>query len=639
MEYGILIPVLPLLAFVLIIFFGKRLPGKGSYIGIFAMALSFILSCLIFVKFVGGASSYEFNYPWFSFGGKVISAGILIDGLTAVMLVVVTLVSLLVQIYSIGYMHNDIRYSRYYSYLSLFTFSMLGLILSNSFFEVFMCWELVGVCSYLLIGFWFEKKEASDAGKKAFITTKIGDLGFTIGIFLLFVAFGTLNFNELKISIVGANETLLTIIAILIFCGAIGKSAQFPLHVWLPDAMEGPTPVSALIHAATMVAAGVYLVARSYFIFAGSEVALSVVAYIGIITAFLAATMALVAIDIKRVLAFSTISQLGFMMFGLGVGGYTAGMFHLTTHAFFKALLFLGAGSVIHSVHTNDIRKMGGLGKYMKITAGCFFIASLSISGIWPFSGFYSKDEILVEAFKSGHYFIYIVATIVAFMTAFYMFRLCFLTFTGEHRDKETHPHESPNSMTIPLIVLAILSVVTGKLLVSGNTIEHLIHFGEVGHPELVSGSHASFVPAVSLVVAILGIVLAWLMYYKKVIDPEKIAEKFKPIYTLLLNKYYFDEIYDKFLIQPVIKLTKVLFKFDFTVIDGAVNGSAWITVFISKAKNLFDIHIVDGAVNAIAWLTQKFGNILRHIQTGLVQNYMLIIIIGLSILVVLKLI
>ena len=634
----ILIPVLPLLAFVLNIFFGKKLGGKAAYISIAAVSVSFLISvCLFAGMLLSGEQAVEFKFNWLNFGFLGIQLGLMLDGLTAVMLVVVTTVSLLVKIYSLGYMHGDPRYSRYYAYLSLFTVAMLGLILANNFLLLFISWELVGLMSYLLIGFWYEKKSASDAGKKAFITTKVGDLGFFIGLMLLFSAGMTFNFKDLAL-LAGSGaipENTLNLIGILIFCGAVGKSAQFPLHVWLPDAMEGPTPVSALIHAATMVAAGVYLVARTFFIYAHAPLALEVVAYTGTFTAIFAASMALVANDIKRVLAFSTISQLGYMIMALGVGGYTAGMFHLTTHAFFKALLFLGAGSVIHGAGTQDIREMGGLGKKMKITMGTFLIACLAIAGIPPFSGFYSKEEVLSAAYNSGHLLIYWTGTLTAFMTAFYMFRLFFMTFTGKTRT-DLHPHESPKSMTVPLMVLALLSVVSGYLLVLGRVFEKLVFFSGGAAEEGASGH---FVMYMSLTAALLGIALAFFMYYLKKISPDYITEKVPGLYRLLANKYYIDEFYGAVIVKPVKKLSGLLFKFDQKVIDGAVNGSGFMTVLISKLQDLFDKLIVDGAVNGTGRLTVRGGELLKHLQTGLVQNYILIAAAGLALAVLLKII
>jgi len=639
----ILIPTLPLLAFIINIFFGKKVGTKAAYISLAAISVSFLISLYIFFGMIlGGEQSVEFKFNWLNFGNFGLQLGLMLDGLTSVMLVVVTTVSLLVKLYSIGYMHGDPRYSRFYAYLSMFTVAMLGLVLADNFLLLFISWELVGLFSYLLIGFWYEKKSAADAGKKAFITTKIGDLGFFAGLMLLFTVGGTFNFKELaelvNSGVISTNT--LNWIGILIFCGAVGKSAQFPLHVWLPDAMEGPTPVSALIHAATMVAAGVYLVARTFFIYTHAPVAMEVVAYTGTFTAIFAASMALVAYDIKRVLAFSTVSQLGYMIMALGVGGsgYTAGMFHLTTHAFFKALLFLGAGSVIHGSGTQDIREMGGLGKKMKITMVTFLIACLAIAGIPPFAGFYSKEEVLSAAFNSGHMLIYWTGTITAFITAFYMFRLFFMTFTGKPRT-EIHAHESPKSMTIPLMTLALLSIVSGYLFVAGHSFEKLVHFGveAEGEAAVAVGSH--FVLYMSLTVAVLGIALAFVMYYLKKISPEAIAKKFSGLHKLLLNKYYIDEFYEMAFIKPTKKLASFLFKVDQKVVDGAVNGSGFMTVLMSKLQNLFDKVVVDGAVNGAGWVANKGGEILKQLQTGLIQNYILIAISGLFLIIVIKVI
>ena len=635
----IIIPVLPLMAFITNIFFGKKVGAKSAYISIAAISISFLISVYLFFGMVfSGEQSVEFRFDWLNFGFFNIQLGLMLDGLTAVMLVVVTTVSLLVKIYSVGYMHGDPRYSRYYAYLSLFTVAMLGLVLANNFLLLFISWELVGLMSYLLIGFWYEKKSASDAGKKAFITTKVGDLGFFAGLMLLFTVGATFNFKDLAL-LVGSGavpESTLNWIGILIFCGAVGKSAQFPLHVWLPDAMEGPTPVSALIHAATMVAAGVYLVARTFFIYVEAPLAMSVVAYTGTFTAIFAASMALVANDIKRVLAFSTVSQLGYMIMALGVGGYTAGMFHLTTHAFFKALLFLGAGSVIHGSGTQDLREMGGLGKKMKITMFTVLIACLAIAGIPPFSGFYSKEEVLSAAYNSGHMVIYWTGTITAFMTAFYMFRLFFLAFTGPARS-EIHAHESPKSMTVPLMVLAFLSVVCGFLFVAGHSFEKLVYFGAEHEAAAQAGSH--FVLYMSLVVAVLGIGLAFVMYYLKKISPDFIAGKFFGLYRLLSNKYYIDEFYEAAFVRPAKNLAGLLFKFDQKVVDGAVNGSGFMTVLMSKLQDIFDKVVVDGAVNGTGWLANKGGEVLKHLQTGYIQNYILMAAAGLVLIILLKII
>ncbi|OGF51051.1 MAG: hypothetical protein A2231_04265 [Candidatus Firestonebacteria bacterium RIFOXYA2_FULL_40_8] len=641
----ILIPLLPLLAFVINIFFGKKIGTKAAYVSLTAISVSFVISLYLFFGLIAGVEkTVEYTFEWLNFGSTGVKLGIMLDGLTAVMLVVVTTVSLLVKLYSIGYMHGDPRYSRFYAYLSMFTVAMLGLVLANNFLLLFISWELVGLFSYLLIGFWYEKKSASDAGKKAFITTKVGDLGFFAGLLLLFTVFGTFNFTELgqlviaRLASGSVSVGMLNLIGILIFCGAVGKSAQFPLHVWLPDAMEGPTPVSALIHAATMVAAGVYLVARTFFIYVEAPIAMSVVAYTGAFTAIFAASMALVAYDIKRVLAFSTVSQLGYMVMALGVGGYTAGMFHLTTHAFFKALLFLGAGSVIHGSGTQDIREMGGLGKKMKITMVTFLIACLSISGVPGFSGYFSKEEVLSAAYNSGNLFIYWIGTVTAFMTAFYMFRLFFMTFTGKPRT-EIHAHESPKTMTVPLMVLAVLSIVAGGLFVMGHSFEKLVYFGAEGAGEGGAEAGSHFVRNMSITAAVLGITLAFFMYYLKKVSPEYLALKLAPVHKLLSNRYYIDELYEIIFIKPAKGLGNFLFKFDQKVVDGAVNGSGFMTVLMSKLQNLFDKVIVDGAVNGAGWIANKGGELLKQLQTGLVQNYILIAVSGLFIIVLIRII
>ncbi|HVP35396.1 MAG TPA: NADH-quinone oxidoreductase subunit L [Terriglobales bacterium] len=638
LPYSWIIPCFPLLSFALIIFFTIKKPKLSSQISIGAVALSFIFSLIVLVSVLGNPVTSEFKFNWLDLPGFKVDAGMLIDPLTSVMLMVVTIVSMLVQIYSVGYMADDPRFARYFSFLSLFTFSMLGLVLSNSFFEIFIFWELVGLTSYLLIGFWFEKKTASDAGKKAFITTRTGDLAFLVGIFLLTTTVGTVNFQEAfhQVESGAISSGLLTLSAILIFGGAVGKSAQFPLHVWLPDAMEGPTPVSALIHAATMVAAGVYLVARLMSIYALSVPASLVVAIIGAFTAFLAASIALVQNDIKRVLAYSTISQLGYMIMALGLGGYTAGTFHLMTHASFKALLFLGAGSVIHAMHTNDIWEMGGLYVKMRTTAITFILGSLSLAGIFPLSGFWSKDEILLLAWNKNPIFA-IVGMAVAFMTAFYMFRLCFIAFYGKARDqhKFDHAHESPKVMTVPLVILAFLSIFAGWVGIPwlSKGYSSFVYHHEVHHLE------PNFIlMIVATLVALSGIYLAYVIYYKKTISAEGLKNKFAPIHKLLYNKYYFDELYNAIIIRPIFKLADFLFKkFDQGVIDWLVNAAGNFTVFLSWFWELFDTYIVDGAVNGVGYVVRGTGAVIRRVQTGQLQNYAFIIFFGIVLIILLK--
>ncbi|MBF0473433.1 MAG: NADH-quinone oxidoreductase subunit L, partial [Nitrospirae bacterium] len=479
-DLYILIPLLPLLSFVVTLILGKRYFKRHAHlIPIIAVLSSWVLSIMALSNVVSGNIFNEDIYTWITSGSFSVTVGFLVDQLTAVMLIVVTTVSLLVHIYSIGYMHGEGGYSRFFAYLSLFTFSMLMLVMANNFMQLYFGWEAVGLCSYLLIGFWYEKQSAADAGKKAFVVNRFGDFGFGLGVIMIFLYLGSLHYDVVfsniaalqghTVHILGHNVDLITLIALLLFCGAVGKSAQIPLHVWLPDAMEGPTPVSALIHAATMVTAGVFMVARTHDIFNLSHTAMNVVAITGGVTAIFAATIALVQNDIKRVVAYSTVSQLGYMFMACGVGAYAAGIFHLYTHAFFKALLFLCAGSVMHAMQGElDMQKMGGLKKYMPITYWTMLIASLSISGIPGLAGFFSKDEILWKAFSAGTYtgkFVWLLGTIAALLTAFYSFRLIFVTFHGTFRgteDQKHHLHESPSTMTIPLLLLCVGAVASG---------------------------------------------------------------------------------------------------------------------------------------------------------------------------------
>ncbi len=637
-SHAYLIALLPLLSFLMIVFFLRWKEQVSALVSIGTIVLCWLMSIVVLIEMLAGhGAPHESYFRLTSFTSMNFELGIYIDALTAIMLVVVTTVGSCVQIYSLGYMKDDPRFSRFYAYLSLFLFSMLGLVLANNFFMIFIFWELVGLTSYLLISFWFEKKSAADAGKKAFLTTRVGDLGFILGLLLIGVYAGTFNYQEVFQKAAGGMipASILTVAAIGVFCGAVGKSAQFPLHVWLPDAMEGPTPVSALIHAATMVAAGVYLVARSMALFVGSSEASMVVAIIGLITSFMAASIGLVQNDIKRILAYSTVSQLGYMIMALGLYGYdsseghhspgfVAGTLHLMTHAFFKGLLFLGAGSVIHAVHTNDIQDMGGLSKKMKITSATFIIASLSIAGIFPLSGFWSKDEIIATTVKHPVFMIFTLA--IAFMTAFYMFRLCFLTFFGEPRDHHRfeHAHESPRVMTWPLMFLAVLSVFAGWVALPWlpHGFSSFVFFGEVHHAE-----PSYLLMLLGTVVAVSGIGLAYLMYYKRSISADAMAERFKPLYTLLYNKYYFDELYDVVIIKPILGFGNFMWTFDAKVIDGLVNLVGWLTVVWSDVKMWFDTWIIDGAVNGSGWLVTQLGGIIRYLQTGAVQFYALFII------------
>jgi len=639
---ALFILLLPLAAFVVQIFIGKRLPRKGDWLPTSAMIAAFLLAVPIFVE---ALSTYEPGYViaretwnWLDFGSVQISFGIMIDNLTAIMLVVVTLVSSLVHLYSIGYMQDDPKYNRYFAYLSLFSFSMLGLILVDNFFGIYVFWELVGLSSYLLIGFWFEKKSAANASKKAFITNRVGDVGMFAGIMIIFSTIGSFTFESVFVGVANGQlaGTMLTVTGILIFLGAVGKSAQFPLHVWLPDAMEGPTPVSALIHAATMVAAGVYMVGRVFLLFTPD--ALLIIAYIGTITAFMAATIAIVQKDIKRVLAFSTISQLGYMMVGIGTGGYTAGLMHLTTHAMFKALLFLGSGSVIHALHTQDMTEMGGLRKKAPITFYTFLIGTLALSGVPPFSGFWSKDAILASALEFGmlhsaHIGIFVIMALSAGITAFYMFRVIYMTFTGEPRDKGKYDraHESPLIMTIPLAILALIAanpvwgwfkglIVKPELSDYGAGVAQISHLG--GH-DVAHTAHTGAM-ITSILVAGSGILLAATVYYWKKISAESWAKRLKPIYNLLWNKYYVDEFYRATFINGTLFKARLLAAFDGKVIDAVVNGAARLTVFVARVKGTFDLKIVDGMVNGVANLVGLVSVRLRVVQTGKIQNYIL---------------
>lgn len=629
MGYAYLIPLFPLIAFLIIIFNQKSLGHKSSLVAIGGVVLSALASTAVIVQVIQG-TTFHHTFDWIRIGETRLNFGMLIDPLTAMMLFVVTYVGSMIFIYSQGYMHEDPRYPRFFAYLSLFMFSMLGLTLSNHYAQLYIFWELVGLCSYLLISFWFEKDSAANAGRKAFITTRIGDVGLFIGILLLFNVTGTLQFrdftHEFLVQKGLGNEAILTLACILIFAGACGKSAQFPLHVWLPDAMEGPTPVSALIHAATMVAAGVYLIVRSTPIFSAFPDSLQVVAVIGTITACMAGFIALTANDIKKVLAYSTISQLGYMMAAIGVGGSTAGAFHLMTHAFFKALLFLGAGSVIHGTHTQDIREMGGLFSKMKATAITFLVASLAIAGVPPLSGFFSKDEILTAAYESGNMVIYYALLITAFMTAFYMFRLYALTFFGKPRNSHIHAHESPAVMTVPLSILAFFSVVVG---LPGSPFMHhwfqnFLHGGHHGEVRVIP-----FVVQCSIGAGLSGILLALVLYLAMPKVPEVLAKIFKPLYFLSSNKFWMDELYQAVFLKPSWALGRLLFQFDQSIVDGAVNQAAVQTLKLSALKRWFDQTVVDGIVNGVGFVTQWTSGVSRKLQTGLIQNYLLVLVVG----------
>lgn len=631
-----IIPVLPIFGFIITFFFGKKFPKAASVFTTVILGACVLFSMMsIFIVNSGGP--FEITKNWYVTGKYSIAMGFAADGLTAMMLNVVSIVSFLVHLYSIGYMHNDSRFWMFFLYLQLFSASMFGLVLSNNYLQLYIFWELVGLCSYLLIGFWYEKKSAADAAKKAFLTTKIGDAGMLIGIFLLFFNTGSAVFKDVFNFAAGpeVSQGLITASAILLFCGAIGKSAQFPLHIWLPDAMEGPTPVSALIHAATMVAAGVYLVGRSFPLFSLSAAAMQVVAVVGAFTAIFAATIAITQNDIKKVLAYSTISQLGYMMFALGMGAYVAGMFHLLTHAFFKALLFLGSGSVIHATGTQDIREMGGLFKKMKVTAITFIIGTLALAGFPLTAGFFSKDYILGFAYAQNKYIFFIIGIITAFFTAFYMFRVIFVVFFGNPKKDGIHAHESPKVMTIPLIILAVLSVVPGYFgawfISERFSIDKFISFfGFEGQEPL------HIIPMViAVLVGLLGILIAFILYFGKPITNKKISKWIYPLYKLLHNKYYIDEIYGFIIIKPLMKLAEFINTFDRVVVDGFVNFIGKLTVIFSRAVDIFDIKAVDGVVNKVADVTYLSGKKLRLLQTGNTSSYLAIMFGAVAIFVI----
>ncbi len=629
-THPILIPLFPLASFIVITFFGKWFKEKSAWIAILASAASCFISLKAIAQVIHGTTFYQ-SFVWLTINQIPLEFGISIDPLAAMMLFVVTFVGTLIVIYSTGYMHDDLRYPRFFAYLSLFLFSMLGLVLSSTLVQMYLFWELVGLCSYFLIGFWFEKKSAAEAGRKAFITNRIGDIGFFLGIATFFYATRTVRFADIQPELIHAHagSLVLSISALLLFCGAVGKSAQFPLHVWLPDAMEGPTPVSALIHAATMVAAGIYLVARLFPLFHALPHVSEVVAVIGTITAFGAAFFALTQLDIKKVLAYSTISQLGYMMAALGVGGMTAGAFHLMTHAFFKALLFLGAGSVIHGTGVQDMREMGGLRKSMPITFWTFAVATVAIAGIPPLSGFWSKDEILTSAFESDHLIIFWILIMTAAMTSFYMFRLFFLTFFGKTRS-HSHPHESPLVMTIPLSILAIGSAVIG--LPGSPWMHHWFQNFLSTHPEELHMN--SFVMTISIATSVFGLAAAFMFYIINPAIPERFAKKNWFLYAASQNKLWIDEIYQATFIRWFKQIANIAFKFDAEVVDRTVNEVGLKTVLVSRIKNWVDQYIVDGLVNLTGWLTRKISAVLRLFQTGYIHNYLFVLLLGILIIV-----
>ena len=659
-----LIPLLPLAGAATMLFIGRRLSNPAvSAVGVGSVGLSVVFAFGAIFQLIARAPAQRLVeivlFDWVPAGamhmtsGRLVNFnaqwGMLLDPLSAIMIGVVTGVGFLIHVYSTGYMAHEGGYYRFFGYLNLFMFSMLVLVLGNNLLLLFVGWEGVGLCSYLLIGFYFLRKSASDAGKKAFVVNRIGDTGFVLGLFLLLNAIGTLRFTEIGPAIEAGGfvvgSGVMTAIALLLLVGATGKSAQIPLYVWLPDAMEGPTPVSALIHAATMVTAGVYMITRMNAVFQLAPVALGAVATIGAVTAIYAASMGLVQHDIKRVLAYSTVSQLGYMFLALGVGAFTAGIFHLMTHAFFKALLFLGSGSVIHALGgEQDMRKMGALWGKIPKTAWTFLIATIAISGIPPLAGFVSKDAILAASFNARP-LLWGIGFVTAGMTAFYMFRLVFLTFFGESRvehDVEHHIHESPNSMTVPLIILALLSIVGGWIgwpeSLGGS--DHFAHFLDpviARHAEVIAAvpeatGHATeyLLMMISVLVALIGIGLAWFFYLRRPAIPGTLAEKWGGLYRLIYNKYYIDQVYDAMFVNRAKDLGTTLGAFDVGVIDGlGVNGAGWVTRAISSISMFWDKWIIDGLLNLVARVVWIFSYPVRMIQSGRVSNYALLIVLG----------
>ena len=715
-----LIPLLPGLGAAVNGIFGIRYFSKRTA-GVLActtMAIALGVSLTAFVQLLGLSPEARVHdvvlFDWFPrtalemAGGRIGSLHIpwafRLDPLSSMMILIVTGIGFLIHVYSIGYMHDEPRggVARYFAYLNLFCFFMLTLVLGANYLVMFVGWEGVGLCSYLLIGYWYEKKSAADAGKKAFIANRVGDWGFLLGVFLIYFTFGSFDFREVAnaaatLPVETAQFGTLSLITLLLFVGATGKSAQIPLYVWLPDAMEGPTPVSALIHAATMVTAGVYMVGRNAVLFTHAPMTMEIVAIVGVLTAVMAASIGLVQTDIKRVLAYSTVSQLGYMFVAMGVGAFAAGAFHLMTHAFFKALLFLCSGAVIHGMAgEQNILKMGGLKKYMPVTYATMMIGTLAIAGIPPFSGFFSKDEILLQAFLKNK-FIYGMAAFAALMTAFYMFRLMSLTFFGSYRgaawETAGHhgadaghgghgawhgPHEAPKSMMFALVVLAVGAVLAGLVGIptaigGGNAIEHFLapsfeashsaitaggtgytgtEAGATTHP--VAATHAepatapvaaASVPAeggaeiskafelglmaFSVLIGIIGIAVAYRFYVRRPEIAARLEQRLAGPHRVLTNKYYVDELYDATVIKGTMASANGLWAFDRRVVDGAVNGSGWMTIFSSWFSGIMDKYVVDGLVNLVGSVLQESSFVFRRLQTGLIQNYALLMLFG----------
>ncbi len=621
-----LIPLLPLTAFLILGLAGWRIKDQAHLVAVPAVLLSLFLSLLAFFDVLSGSVIAVPLYAWLTSGTLDIHIGLYIDRLTAVMLLLVTGVSSLVHIYTIGYMHGEPGYARFFGYIALFTFSMLMLVLADNLLQLFVFWEAVGLCSYLLIGHWYERASACAAATKAFLVNRVGDFGFILGLLLVWYSFGSLNYHEIFPAAHEAGTMIVnflspfggtwdisvfTLIALLLFTGAVGKSAQVPLHVWLPDAMEGPTPISALIHAATMVTAGVFMVARLAPIYSLSPTAMQVVAITGAVTMFVGATIALTQTDIKRVVAYSTVSQLGYMVMACGLGAYASGMYHLLTHGAFKALLFLGCGSVIIALHhEQDIRRMGGLKDKLPTTYWTFVVGSLALAGFPLTAGFFSKDDILVSAWSSGDlgHVLTIVGLITALMTAFYSFRLVFVTFWGPLRvdpHHAAHIHEPSRTMTTPLLILAVLSILTGYLGIP-SFLEPVFAAGhEASAPH---GSAGLFIMAAATIMGLIGITAAYYVYVLNPQLPDRLAQQWDTLYRASLNKWYVDEAYDRMFVRPTLAVASGLWK--------------WV-----------DVTIIDGAVNGLARAIARGGWVLRLLQSGETQHYALAMAVGIVIL------
>ncbi len=617
-----LIVLLPLAGFIITLLFGKRFfRTKAHVLPVALVTVTAVLSIYAFEwVFRHPDEAFVWNaFTWVAAGRFTVEWGFLVDPLTGIMLLVVGIIGMLVHYYSIGYMKDDPGYYRFFAYLNLFMFAMFVLILANNYLLLFLGWEGVGLCSYLLISFWFRKKTASQAGKKAFLVNRVGDFGFTLGMFLIFVTTGTLQFTGVFNEVEMISSGTLLWICLLLFTGAVGKSAQFPLHVWLPDAMEGPTPVSALIHAATMVNAGVYMVARSYPLFIEAHTAMLVVMIVGTFTAIYAAYIAITQNDIKKVIAYSTVSSLGFMFMALGAGAWAAGIFYLFAHGFFKGLLFLCSGSVIHAMGgEQDMRHMGGLRKKIPITFWTMLIGAIALIGVFPFAGFWAKDEILAGDFMGGYYVVWAVGIVTAFLTAVFAFRLIFMTFFGESRASEEvqhHIHESPKVMTIPLVLLALPSALLG-MVIGWPPETGWIHtflepvFFDVEHEEFVWLGTGGGLMVFSVAVALLGVFVAYVLYIRRTELPGRLAERLPAAYKASYNKMYMDQVYEVMPIRSTIAL------------------AGWLWTF-------FDVKVIDGAVNGLARLWELFGERLRPWQTGRVQNYAFSIFAGMLVLVV----